>query len=88
MVKSRLGKTDESARLWEEAHDRYREVGPGGLGEGVAEAAAHLTLLALGDGNTELAYKWFVRASEASRASSDPDTHKFIAEVKTKLESK
>ena len=86
VIKGRLGKAEESARLWEEAHDRYRKLGPDGLGEGVAEAAAHLTLLALDDGNADLALKWFARASAASEASSDPDTHKLIAEVKARLE--
>ncbi len=37
-------------------------------------------------GDRELAHEWFARACEASAESSDPDTHKFIAEVKARLE--
>jgi len=85
VIKNRLGKREESTRLWEEAHDRYRQVGPGGLGEGVAEAAAWLTIFAVEAGDRERANRWFARASEASSASGDPDTHKFVAEVKDRL---
>jgi tetratricopeptide (TPR) repeat protein len=85
VIKNRLGKREESTELWEEAHDRYRQVGPGGLGEGVAEAAAWLTIFAIEAGDRELANSWFARASEASSASGDPDTHKFVAEVKDRL---
>jgi tetratricopeptide (TPR) repeat protein len=85
VIKNRLGKREESARLWEEAHDRYREIGPNGLGEGVAEAAAWLTIFAIEKGDPELAQKWFKRASEASAASADPDTHKFVAKVTDRL---
>ena len=85
VIKNRLGKREESRRLWEETHDRYRQVGPGGLGEGVAEAAAWLTIFAIEVGDRELANRWFARASEASSASGDPDTHKFVAEVKDRL---
>jgi tetratricopeptide (TPR) repeat protein len=86
VVKNRLGKRAESMQLWEEAHDRYKQIGPAGLCEGVAEAAAWLTIFAIEKGDRELAQEWFARASEASTASSDPDTHKFIADVKARLE--
>ena len=85
VIKNRLGKREESRRLWEETHDRYRQVGPGGLGEGVAEAAGWLTIFAIEAGDRQLANRWFTRASEASSASGDPDTHKFVAEVKARL---
>jgi tetratricopeptide (TPR) repeat protein len=86
VVKNRLGKREDATRLWEEAHDRYKQVGPGGLGEGVAEAAAWLTVFAIEAGDRGLAEKWFESASEASSASSDPDTHKFVAEVEARLQ--
>jgi tetratricopeptide (TPR) repeat protein len=85
VVKNRLGKREEATRLWEEAHDRYKKIGPGGLGEGVAEAAAWLTIFAIEAGDRGLAEKWFERASEASSASSDPDTHKFVADVEARF---
>lgn len=84
VIKNRLGKRDESTRLWEEAHDRYVGVG---IVEGVAEAAAHLTVFALEKGDEALARDWFARASAASAASSDAATHKFIAEVGATLEA-
>ena len=86
VVKNRLGKRKGATRLWEEAHDRYKQVGPGGLGEGVAEAAAWLTVFAIEAGDRGLAEKWFESASEASSASSDPDTRKFVAEVEARLQ--
>lgn len=88
VIKERLGKKDESATLWEEAHDRYRSVHDHGLGEGVAEAAAWLTIFALDESDRPRAEKWLTRASEASARSQDPDTHKFIADVRTRFEEK
>jgi len=86
VIKNRLGKRDESAILWEEACDRYSKVHPNGIGEGVAEAAAWLTIFAIEKGDLSSAKKWFAKASEASGNSGDPDTHKFIAEVRSRLE--
>jgi tetratricopeptide (TPR) repeat protein len=85
VIKERLGKKDESAKLWEEAHDRYARVRSDGLGEGVAEAAAWLTILAIERDEIDVASKWFARASEAAARSGDPDTHKFVAEVRDRL---
>lgn len=85
VIKNRLGKREEATALWEEAHDRYSAIGPNGLGEGVAEAAAWLTIFAIEKRDRDLAEKWFARASKAAAASSDPDTHKFIAEVRERL---
>lgn len=82
VIKGRLGKTDESAVLWEEAHERYARVG---IIEGVAESAAHLTVLALDGNDPARAVSWFARASEASERSHDPDTHKFIDEVRVRV---
>jgi len=87
VIKERLGKKEESAKLWEEACDRYSRVHPEGLGEGVAEAAAWLTILAIEKDELDLAGKWFAKASEASSRSSDPDTHKFIGDVRQRLEN-
>lgn len=84
VIKNRLGKRDESAKLWEEAHDRYRAVGQV---EGIAEAAAWLTIFALDMSDIVVAKKWFALATEASAASDDPDTHTFIAEVRSRLAS-
>lgn len=86
VVKNRLGKRSEAVQLWEEAHDRYQNIGPGGLVEGVAESAAWLTIFALEANDRQLANIWFAKASKASAASTDPDTHKFIADVRKRLE--
>ncbi len=86
VVKERLGKKDEAAKLWEEAFERYSRVHPNGLGEGVAEAASWLTILAIEKGELGLARKWFLSASEASGKSSDNDTHKLIDDVRARLE--
>lgn len=85
VIKERLGKNDEATSLWEEAHDRYSRIGPAGLCEGVAEAAAWLTILALRRGDRNEAEKWFERADEASGRFSDRDTHKFIDGVRKLL---
>jgi len=85
VIKERLGKKNEAARLWEEACDRYGRIHPDGLGEGVAEAAAWLTILALEREDLDVAGKWFARASEASSRSQDPATHKFVEEVRGRL---
>lgn len=82
VIKDRLGKRTESAELWEEACRRYDGVG---IVEGVAEAAAHLTIFAIESNDLSLAGKWFETASLASAASGDPDTHRFIAEVQLRL---
>jgi ankyrin repeat protein len=87
VIKNRLGKREESRELWEEACRRYENIHPSGLGEGVAEAAAWLTIFAIDKGDLALASKWFAKASEASSKSNDPDTHKFVDEVRVRLES-
>jgi hypothetical protein len=86
VIKNRLGKREESRELWEEACRRYENIHPNGLGEGVAEAAAWLTIFAIESGDVPLADKWFAKANEASSRSNDPDTHKFIDDVRKRLE--
>ena len=87
VIKNRLGKREESRELWEEACSRYEKVHPDGLGEGVAEAAAWLTIFAIEKGNPALAAKWFAKANNASSRSKDPATHEFIDQVRARLES-
>ncbi len=82
VIKNRLGKRDESTQLWEEACRRYDEID---LPVGVAEAAAWLTIFAIEKGDDALARKWFSKAEAAANAANDPETDKFIAEVKAKL---
>jgi len=84
VIKDRLGKREDSDRLWTETVERYEKVG---IVEGIAEGTAHLTLFALDEGDVDRARKWFARAEEASSKSGDPDTHKFIDEVRDRLTS-
>ena len=83
VIKDRLGKRDESDRLWTEAVERYEKVG---IVEGVAEGAAHLTLFALDKGDLDLARIWFARAEVASSRSNDPATHKFVDDIRARLD--
>ena len=85
VIKNRLGKRDESTALWEEAVRRYDEMDQP---LGVAEGSAWLTLFALEKGDRALAYEWFAKAEGAARAANDPDTAKFIAEVRARMDIK
>lgn len=86
VIKNRLGKREESRELWEETCQRYEGVHEHGLGEGVAEAAAWLTIFAIEKDDLPLAEGWFAKASKASAGSNDEDTHMFIDDVRTRLE--
>ncbi len=82
VIKNRVGKRDESTRLWEEAVERYDQIG---APVGTAEAAAWLTIFAVEKGDLPRASEWFAKAAAAASLANDPDTVKFIAEVKEKL---
>jgi tetratricopeptide (TPR) repeat protein len=88
VVKNRLGKREEAARLWQEAYDRYAQVGPGGQPEGLAEGAAWLAIFAIEADRRDLAQQWLQRATEAAVASADPETHIFVASVAARLQSR
>lgn len=77
-IKYRLGKSEESALLWEEANARYGVVG---IVEGVAESAARLARLSLGRRDLRSASEWLERASTAGSKTDSLETHRFIAEV-------
>jgi tetratricopeptide (TPR) repeat protein len=87
VIKERLGKKQASAQLWEEAHERYNRIAGGTLVEGIAEAAAWLTILAIETKDLDRARQFFARAQDASARSTDPDTHKFIEDVRQRLEN-
>ena len=82
VIKNRLGKREDSARLWEEAVKRYDEIG---APAGVAEGAAWLAIFAIEKDDPALAGQWFAKAEAAAQAARDEDTDKFIAEVKARL---
>jgi tetratricopeptide (TPR) repeat protein len=83
VIKNRVGKRDESTALWEEAVRRYDEMGQP---LGVAEGAAWLTIFAIEKGDSALAHEWFAKAEAAAKTANDPDTDKWIAEVRTRLD--
>ena len=83
VVKNLLGKRDDATTLWTEAFHRYEKIG---IIEGVAGAAAWLTIFAIERGDSEDARDWFDKANEASSKSDDPATHKFVNQVCEKFE--
>ena len=82
VVKNRLGNRDESTELWIEAFTRYEKLG---ILEGVAGAGAWLTIFAIERNDLASAHEWFEKADAASARSEDPDTHKFVNEVRSRL---
>jgi len=85
VIKNRLGKRDESEKLWREAVDRYEKVG---IADGIVEGRLHLANFAIDRGDLKEARKWLEDAVEAARKSDDPGTHKFIAEVTRRIGDK
>jgi len=82
-IKNRLGKRAESEALWREAMDRYENVG---IADGIVEGKLHLAHFAIDRGDLSEARNWFEQADAAAARSDDPDKHKFVAEVKARLE--
>lgn len=85
VIKNRVGKRDESTALWGEAVKRYDEMDQA---LGVAEGAAWLTIFAIERGDAEQAKEWFARAEAAAAEAYDPDTQRWIAEVRGRLDAK
>ena len=81
-IKERLGKAEESARLWEEACRRYEGVG---IHAGVAEAAGRMTLFSLAADDRDAARAWLEKARDAAEKTGDAETNDFIAEVAGKI---
>ena len=84
VIKNRVGNREESRTLWEEAVRRYDEMGQP---LGVAEGAAWLAVFAIEKGDLPLADEWFAKAEAADAASNDPDTDKWIADVRARLDA-
>jgi hypothetical protein len=82
VIKNRLGKRIESAKLWEEAVRRYEAMNQPA---GVAEGAAWLAIFAIETGDSNLAGEWFAKAESAAAIAQDKDTDKWINEVKGRL---
>jgi tetratricopeptide (TPR) repeat protein len=83
VIKGRVEKREEAEPLWTEAVERYEKVG---IVEGIAEGTAHLTLFALEKGDLDLARIWFARAEAASSRSNDPATHRFVDDIRARLD--
>jgi tetratricopeptide (TPR) repeat protein len=84
VLKDELGASEESQRLWQEAHDLYQAVN---VTAGVAESAARLALLAQRNGDLQRSREWFGEASAAADATDDPETLQYIREVKIQIEN-
>ena len=64
--------------------DRYEKAG---IADGIVEGKLHLANFAIDHGDLAEARHWFEQANAAAARSDDPDTHKFVAEVKARLEA-
>ncbi len=82
MLLTGKGEDAPAARLWEEAHGLYRGLD---IAPGVAEAAAHLALLADRKGDAPGSRDWLERARAAAKGSGDPATRTFVGEVAARL---
>jgi tetratricopeptide (TPR) repeat protein len=83
VVKDRLGRRQESEKLWSEAVERYERLG---IVEGVVEGELHLARFALERGDIVGARRLLDKAHQGAAASNDPDTHKFVAETTRQVE--
>lgn len=84
VVKNRIGKREESTALWEEAVRRYEAMNQP---HGVAEGAAWLAVFAIEKGDEQFAQEWLGKAEVAASQAQDKDTDKWIAEVKSRLDT-
>jgi len=83
IYKEESGEIEESINLWQEAHDLYLIVD---IPEGNAECSGHLSLLYKKSNDIQQSLNWFEKAETAANKSNDPETHKFILDVKKKIE--
>jgi tetratricopeptide (TPR) repeat protein len=84
VLKDELGADEEARNLWGEAHDIYLNVD---VSAGVAESAARLALLARREGDLERSRGWLDEAMKAAQGSNDPETLKYVTDVRTQIES-
>jgi len=82
VLKDEMGTTDESQRLWQEAHDLYVGLN---VSAGIAESAARLALLARQRGDLVHSRERLREATAAADAADDPDTLQYIRKVTAQL---
>ena len=96
VLKDENGETEESQRLWQEAHDIYLAVSDApditeswrrGVLGGVAESAARLALLARRLGDLQRSRELLGEASAAAELSDDTETLEYLREVKAQIEA-
>ena len=96
VLKDENGEAEEAQRLWQEAHDIYVAVGGApditeswrrGVLGGVAESAARLALLARRLGDLQRSRELLGEASATAELSDDPETLKYLREVKAQIEA-
>ena len=82
-LKDEVGEAEEAEHLWREAHDLYVSVDEPA---GVAESAARLALLARRQGDPQLSREWLDGAITAAASADDPETRRYIDEVRAQIE--
>jgi tetratricopeptide (TPR) repeat protein len=81
-LKHDAGNVDDADRLWEEAKHLYESVN---VLPGVAECAARLALIARRNENPERARQMLAEATAAAEKSGDPNSVRYVNEVKTRI---
>jgi tetratricopeptide (TPR) repeat protein len=81
VLRDETGASAEAKALWREAHDLYVVLN---VQAGVAESAARLALLSRDD--PERSRQWLSAAIAAADSSDDPETLKYIEEVREQIE--
>ncbi len=84
VLKGEAGEIEEATRLWQEAHDLYTSVD---VPAGVAESAARLAILAWRQGDGSQSREWLSAAKAAADASEDPNSLRYVAQVRAMIES-
>jgi tetratricopeptide (TPR) repeat protein len=83
VLKHEGGAAEQAQQLWQEAHDLYATLN---ATAGIAESAARLALLARQHGDLPRSREWLSEASAAADVTEDPDTLRYIRDVKAQLE--
>src|SRR5437763_8837875 len=71
VLKDEVGATEQSQRLWQEAHDLYVGLN---VSAGLAESAARLALLARRHGDLARSRECLIEANAAADATADAET--------------
>jgi len=84
VLKGEAAEIGEVTRLWQEAHDLYVAVN---VPAGVAESAAGLAILAWRQDDRLRSREWLNAAKAAADASDDPNSLRYVSQVKAMIGS-